>query len=266
MPRPKLSIVIPYYNERDYLPDTLRAVLAQTRAPDQLVVVDNASDDGSPELCRAILEGAPFEVTHLSQPEPGNLPAIRKGLEHVRGDWVVHADADTYYPPHYLARIEELIDSSGPDVNAVMALNLPAPPETDEGRRFRDSRLRLHARHPTRCFTGTCGHTLRMADLRAVGGYSTERWPFVLSDHEIAHQLAKRGRAIYDADLWCMASDRRKDQNATRWTLFERMLYRNVPDRYMDWFFYEYLARRFERRGLTHTKLRRRDWTPSSTA
>ena len=42
-PRPSFGIVVPFYNEANYLPRTLESLLQQTRLPDQVVLVDNAS-------------------------------------------------------------------------------------------------------------------------------------------------------------------------------------------------------------------------------
>ena len=64
-----LSVVIPYYNEAGFLPQTLRSLLAQTRVPDQLILVDNGSTDGTEELCRAIrhLEARSVEFASQTQ-------------------------------------------------------------------------------------------------------------------------------------------------------------------------------------------------------
>jgi len=265
LPKPTLSVLLAYYNEVDYLPATLASLLAQRRLPDQLVLVDNGSDDASARLCRELLAQAPFAVVYEHQPVPGTLPALHKGLAAVRGEWTVHCDADTYYPPHYLERIEQLIAEAPPRVNAIMGLSIPGPPESRASKRLIAERLALHRRYPTRCFTGGCAQTFRTRDLREVGGWWTERWPYVLGDHEIVHRLMKRGRSVYDAELWCRASDRRQDQKSVRWTLLERMLYRNLGDRFADWFFYSFLARRFRKRGMSYTNLRKREWAAEAS-
>ncbi|MGC9048992.1 MAG: glycosyltransferase family 2 protein [Patescibacteria group bacterium] len=47
---PKIAVIIPVYNGRDYLPDCLNSLKEQTLSPAQIIVVDNASIDGSQEL------------------------------------------------------------------------------------------------------------------------------------------------------------------------------------------------------------------------
>ena len=57
MPAPQWSVVVPYFNEKDYLPATLASLLAQELKPFQVILVDNASTDGSAEVCKKILAG-----------------------------------------------------------------------------------------------------------------------------------------------------------------------------------------------------------------
>ena len=52
--RPTISVIVCAYNESAYLAACLHAVLAQTRPPDEVIVVDNASADGTAEIARAI--------------------------------------------------------------------------------------------------------------------------------------------------------------------------------------------------------------------
>ena len=49
----KVCAVIPTYNRKNLLRECLNAVLAQTRAPEHVLVVDNASTDGTLDMLRA---------------------------------------------------------------------------------------------------------------------------------------------------------------------------------------------------------------------
>ena len=51
-PRMTISAIVCAYNEADYLPACLHALLAQTRQPDEIIVIDNASSDGTGDLSR----------------------------------------------------------------------------------------------------------------------------------------------------------------------------------------------------------------------
>jgi glycosyltransferase involved in cell wall biosynthesis len=69
---PLWSVVIPYFNERDYLPSCLASLIAQDYRPLQLILVDNASTDGSEDICRALLNDCPgITAVYLREPRPG---------------------------------------------------------------------------------------------------------------------------------------------------------------------------------------------------
>ncbi|MBK8410454.1 MAG: glycosyltransferase [Sandaracinaceae bacterium] len=56
----RISVVIPSYNHARFLGDAIQSVIAQIRAPDELLVIDDGSTDGSPEVAAQALQHAPF--------------------------------------------------------------------------------------------------------------------------------------------------------------------------------------------------------------
>jgi glycosyltransferase involved in cell wall biosynthesis len=256
------SVVIPYYNEADFLPDTLRSLKAQTVRGFHLILVDNASTDGSADLARAELaDVTDFDVSFLAQPTPGQVHALEMGLAAVTTEFVAVCDADTRYPPDYLAKATALYAASGPGVVAALAFGAPEDAQGPAARR----RRWLYARVITKllryqCHAGGHGHTFRTAALRQAGGYSAALWPFVLKDHELMNRVFRVGAAIYHEDFWCQSSPRREVRTNVRWTLFERIVYHATPFALKDWFFYSFLKNRFIARKLRDTTLRDQSW------
>jgi len=258
------TVVVPFYNERDYLPATVRSLAAQTAArPERkvrLVLVDNASTDGSADLARAALAGAEgVEVEIIEEAKPGQVHALETGIAATETELVAICDADTIYPPHYLETAERVFDAGGPEVVAAMALGVTGAGSAPKPllRRWKVFFASMLARQ---CHTGGYGQMFRTEALRAAGGYSKELWPYVLKDHELMHRMMRVGRSAYAVDLWCHASDRREDRTKVRWTLSERLMYHVVPYGKKDWFFYEFLAERLKRRKQDEINLRNRPW------
>ena len=261
MAPPSFGVVIPFYNEARFLPRTLESLLRQTRLPEQVVLVDNASTDESRKLAQKWCDEAPFHAVVLEEPTAGKVFALRRGCAAVEQQWVVTCDADTNYPPHYLETAARLLSGAlrGPrGLEIVALLALPADPNTTP--RVIADRLRLARRHPEKCFTGGFGQVFRADILRQVGGFDARIWPYVLMDHEIVHRMLRHGDCLYDADFWCVPDDRRGDRRRVRWTFLDRWLYRNLPRALQDWFFYSYLAKRFTKRGKLHLNLREQAW------
>jgi glycosyltransferase involved in cell wall biosynthesis len=112
----KISVIVCAHNEAGYLPACLYSLLAQTRRPDEIVVVNNASSDET----RAVALEIPF-VRVVDEPRKGLVVARETGRRVTSSDVLVYLDADCRAPLTWLARIEarfeadrELLALSGP--------------------------------------------------------------------------------------------------------------------------------------------------------
>lgn len=256
-----ISVVIPYYNEARYLPGTLRCFLAQTRLPEQLILVDNGSTDGTEALCRALLQGSRIpDVVFLREDRPGKSHALAAAEPWVKGELVAFADADIAYPADYLERAERLFATAKPGTVAAMALYLHTPPGGPAALAYRIAMPILSRFFPTKCLTGGGGQVFLAEAFRRVGGFSASAWDYVLLDHEIMNRLFKVGTSRYHRDFWCLHTDRRGSRKAVRWNAWERFLYLYMPPMLLDWFFYRYLGPRLARRKLSQLNLRRQAW------
>lgn len=96
-----ISVIVCAHNEAAYLPACLHSLLAQTRPPDELLVIDNASTDATGAVARRIPQ-----VRVLDEPRKGLVVARETGRRAARGDLLVYVDADCRAPLTWLARIE----------------------------------------------------------------------------------------------------------------------------------------------------------------
>lgn len=99
----RITVVVPARDEEERLPACLASVARQTRPADEVVVVDNASSDGTARVAAA----AGVRVLH--EPVPGIWPAAAAGYDAATGDVIARCDADSVLPPDWLARVEELL-------------------------------------------------------------------------------------------------------------------------------------------------------------
>jgi dolichol-phosphate mannosyltransferase len=99
LPPGALTVLMPVFNERATLEELLARVLAAP-ATGEVLIVDDASTDGTRELLRERVEGSDprVRIVYLER-NGGKGAAIRAGLPHVRGEWVVIQDGDLEYDP-----------------------------------------------------------------------------------------------------------------------------------------------------------------------
>ena len=111
---PLLSVVMPVYNERDTIEEIIRRVLAVPLRI-ELVVIDDASTDGTREILQRLVSSVPFKLL-LQASNRGKGAALRRGFAEVTGDIVVIQDADLEYSPEEYPQLIELICSGRADV------------------------------------------------------------------------------------------------------------------------------------------------------
>jgi dolichyl-phosphate beta-glucosyltransferase len=107
--RPRLSVVIPMYNETGRIRDTIPTMLdyfRKQRYRHEFVVVDDGSQDGTADLARELF---PPEKTRVLEKRPnrGKGSAVKAGMLAARGEWILFCDADLSTPPEELDRLWE---------------------------------------------------------------------------------------------------------------------------------------------------------------
>lgn len=101
-----ISVVVPVYNAEPTLAQCVDSILASTYKDFELLLVNDGSTDGSPELCREYC-GRDSRVRLLNQENQGASVARNKGIECGRGEWVIFVDSDDSIFPDYLKMIAE---------------------------------------------------------------------------------------------------------------------------------------------------------------
>ncbi|MDR7496584.1 MAG: glycosyltransferase family 2 protein, partial [Armatimonadota bacterium] len=94
---PTVSVIIPTYNRAHMVPRAIHSVLAQTFADFELLVVDDASTDGTEEIVRGIADP---RLRYIWRPANGGVSAAQNtGLAAARGEFIsiLHSD-DEYLP------------------------------------------------------------------------------------------------------------------------------------------------------------------------
>jgi GT2 family glycosyltransferase len=181
---PSVSIVIPCYNYGRFLCEAIESALGQTRAADEVVLIDDGSTDCTPQVIARFAGHASVRAIH--QANQGAIATFNRGIEASRGDFFVLLSADDRLDPRFLERTAPLLAADPRAAFAYTAYRVfgarhrvrPALPW---------SRARL-ARRPY--FTASA--LLRRRAFDAVGGFSAEM-EIGYEDWDLFLSLAEHG-------------------------------------------------------------------------
>ncbi|HEV8014415.1 MAG TPA: glycosyltransferase family 2 protein [Stellaceae bacterium] len=113
-----ISVVIPLYNRREEIERALASVLRQSRAPDEILVVDDASRDGSADTVAALAESRINLLRH--ERNQGASAARNTGIAAARGDWIALLDSDDEWDARKLElQLDALTRATGEAVASV---------------------------------------------------------------------------------------------------------------------------------------------------
>lgn len=187
-----ISVVVPAYNRAATIATTIDSVLAQTHVDFELIVVDDASVDGTADI---VLAYADPRIRYLRNPRNlGVGPTRNRGVEAARGGWVAFLDSDDDARPQRLEKqLRATLDAD--DIVLVLCgdhvVNEPSMSLsgfTDADAVF-DATAQVHRRIP-----GASCWLVRRSALLQAGGFDTTLDCF--EDWELAMRLTQRGRVL----------------------------------------------------------------------
>jgi cellulose synthase/poly-beta-1,6-N-acetylglucosamine synthase-like glycosyltransferase len=119
-PQPSVAVIVAAYNEAAVLEGTIAALRAQTAPPDEIIIADDGSSDGTAALLQARFGFVPPPLGAISAesstvpglrwlraPHGGKARALNLALEHLRSDLMLTVDADTKLAPDAVAAMRQ---------------------------------------------------------------------------------------------------------------------------------------------------------------
>lgn len=181
----RISLIIPTYNRHAYLRACLDSVFAQTRAPDEVIVVDDGSTDGTVEML-----AAEPRVRLLQQANAGPGAARNLGAAAATGTYLAFLDSDDLWLPGALEAMAGLIDTYGHPALLFgkfedFSEDVPNvdPDTAPMGNVYAD----YIASAADGCFAGAGMMMIRREAFEAVGGFDPAR--INAEDHDLALRL-----------------------------------------------------------------------------
>ncbi len=196
MTAPLLSVIVPAHQGVSVLPQALAALAASDlpRRCWELLVVDDASTDGTGELARQWAD----RVVSLTGRPRGPAYARNRGAEIAAGEWLVFIDADVAVHRDALRRFAEAV-ASDPGMDALFGAYDDAPVAPGFLSQYRNLLHRythLMSAGPAETFWAGCG-AIRRSVFVEVGGFDERRYQRPqMEDIELGYRLLDRGCRI----------------------------------------------------------------------
>jgi glycosyltransferase involved in cell wall biosynthesis len=109
----RISVVIATYNRASLLHAALERLRHQQYdTGDEVIVVDNGSNDATPRVIARASDGFPVPLVQLSEPAPGKTPALNKGIAAAHGDILALTDDDVLVGEDWISTIRDLFKDS----------------------------------------------------------------------------------------------------------------------------------------------------------
>ncbi len=105
-----ISVVIPAYNEEKFLPSTLQALLKQSKFPQEIIVVNNASTDDTRMIAQSFIEKFKNKKVNLrviDELEKGVAKTRNRGFNEAKNEIIASTDADSQPHPDWIMNIEK---------------------------------------------------------------------------------------------------------------------------------------------------------------
>ena len=97
--RDTVTIIVPAYNARETIRETLESLLAQSYSALEVIVVDDGSSDGTEEIAKAVCAAHPQKLRYVRQVNAGQAAALNNGWNQAKGVYLGYLSADDILYP-----------------------------------------------------------------------------------------------------------------------------------------------------------------------
>ena len=116
----KTSVLIANYNYSNYICEAIDSILDQTHRPDQIIIVDDGSDDDSVSKVTEKYAGNTRLTLIANVTNRGQIFSLNQAYENASGDVIFFLDADDLYKPNHIENILNVFKER-PDIDVVLS-------------------------------------------------------------------------------------------------------------------------------------------------
>lgn len=110
---PKISVIIPCYNQEDYLEEALSSLIGQYNDFEAIVINDGSPNPGAnTKICDVITKFPQLSIKYINQKNQGVSAARNNAIKEARGQYILPLDADDMIENAYLKEAAEILDKN----------------------------------------------------------------------------------------------------------------------------------------------------------
>ncbi len=222
------SAIIPVFNRAGTLIRALDSVAAQTRPPDEVIVVDDGSTDGVEEIIARHCPG----VRVIRQANAGVSSARNRGIAAATGEWIALLDSDDEWRPRKLERqMQALADNPRYHLCHTNEIWIRNGRRVNEGKRHKKSGGHIFEKCLPLCVISPSSAVIRRELLSELGGFD-ESLP-VCEDYDLWLRICARHPVLFVEEALTVKYGGHEDQLSRRYSGMDRFRIRAI-DRILE--------------------------------
>lgn len=220
---PRISVIIPAYKARKFLPDCLNSIGAQTLQPAEVLIIDDASPEPIDDIVGEFAgrEGYPPIRLIKHETNRGQAAGRNTGIRESKSDWLAFIDCDDMWAPNHLESVMAAATESGADLVFCPAILFSSDPHDPSNYRLRPLTADETALRPisilNRCFIVISSSVIRKESLLSSGGFDEDPMMRGVEDLDLFMRMLRNG-ANFHMETEATLYYRKHSESATETT------------------------------------------------
>lgn len=195
----KISVIIPAYKARQYLPDCLDSIGRQTLLPKEIIVIDDASPEPMDDIVAGYSSRPGYPPIRMLRHKVnrGQAAGRNTGIQACNSEWVAFIDSDDIWAPDHLEQAVTTLNATDSDLfycpATIFEENTAVPEGFVEGPMTPDEKALAPFALLSRCYIIMSSVVASAACVRAAGGFDEDPKMRAVEDLDLFMKLLKAG-------------------------------------------------------------------------
>jgi glycosyltransferase involved in cell wall biosynthesis len=236
----RISVVIPAYQARKYLHETLESIGRQTLLPEEVLVVDDASPDPVDDIVAAFTSRPGYPAIRLIRHEVnrGQAAGRNTGIQASTGEWIAFIDSDDIWAPNHLEQAMCTLRTTGSGLTFCPATIIEEELQRPTGFVERPMTAEEQSLAPMallkRCFIIMSSVVAGKSAIRSVGGFDEHARMRAVEDLDFFMKLLRNGVSFSMSEKSTLFYRKHPDSATCRKGYMARQIV-HVTEQHLDW-------------------------------